>query len=472
MALLRTADGRMRVIDGHSYAPRRVSVATVTKEQQQRGHRSCTIPSAPATLQHLHRKYGRLAWLEVLAPATTIAQEGFAITPLQRKQAGWVKEALRGDRAACELFLRSGEAPAVGETLRQPRLAATLERIASAGAEDFYRGELARDIADDMRAHGGLLDEEDLASFSGPIEREPLCSTFRGLEVVTVPPPGGGLQLLVALKLLERLTPLAADPTPDAWYAAIALATYGAFRARELDPVLPEEMTSSVGRRLLGDERIAELLHLLQRSPSPEAAACEEPGDTTHLTAADAEGNVVALTLSIQSVFGAKVANEKLGFLYNNYLRTCPRDPHPFQLAPRCLSRSNASPVLILANAGGERRPVLALGSAGSRRITSSLLQVTSNVVDRGMSIEEAIDAPRVHALLNRKVWVESRIASSELTRSLRPYFTRFVTKAPYSFAMGAVHALELHPGATLPGADPRRDGAGAVLPVPTDVRA
>jgi gamma-glutamyltranspeptidase/glutathione hydrolase len=180
---------------------------------------------------------------------------------------------------------------------------------------------------------------------------------------------------------------------------------------------------------------------------------------------ADADGNVVALTQSIQSVFGAKVANAKLGFLYNNYLRTCPRHPHPSQLGPSCRARSNASPTLVLERTEAGSRPLLALGSAGSRRIISSLLQVTSNVVDRGMAIDEALDAPRVHALLSGRVWMESRIILPGLVEWLRRRFLEVVTKGPRSFAMGAVHALQFRPGETRAGADPRRDGAAAVLP-------
>jgi len=112
------------------------------------------------------------------------------------------------------------------------------------------------------------------------------------------------------------------------------------------------------------------------------------------------------------------------------------------------------------------------LGSAGSRRITSSLLQVTSNVVDRGMTVEQAVEAPRVHALLSGTVWAESRIALPGLLERLRQRFLGVVAKGPYSFAMGAVHALQFLPHGTLTGADPRRDGTGAVLPRERDVRS
>ena len=151
----------------------------------------------------------------------------------------------------------------------------------------------------------------------------------------------------------------------------------------------------------------------------------EGPGDTTHLTVADDEGNVVALTQSIQSVFGAKVANPELGFVYNNYLWTCPRYPHPNQLAPGCMPRSNAAPTIIMEQRDGRSTPVMALGAAGSRRITSALLQTISQVIDRGRAIDEAVAAPRLHGLISGKVWIEDDIATPELLARLRKRFLR-----------------------------------------------
>jgi gamma-glutamyltranspeptidase / glutathione hydrolase len=459
--LVRDADGRTRVIDGHSHGPRLASEQNISPEQQQRGPRSCTIPSAPATLQFAHRKYGRLGWRRVLAPAISIAERGFCVTALLRKQIGWVRRWLQEDRAASAIFLRDGEAPRVGHVLCQPQLARTLRRIADEGADDFYRGRLAGEIAAGMRESGGLIDEEDLAGFAGPVQRSPISVRFRGLEVVSVPPPGGGVQLLLALKLLEQLLPSPAGASVEDWYGAVALSIYGAFQAREVSAARPGRRHPPLVADLLGEERVAMLAEALRRGLPQCTPAREQPGDTTHLTVADDEGNVVALTQSIQSVFGAKVVHEKLGFLYNNYLRTCPRHAHPSRLGPNCLSRSNAAPVLVLQDG----RPVLALGSAGSRRITSSLLQVISNVVDRGMDLAQAVEAPRVHALLDGAAWLESRIAEPRLLALLRGSFSKSVIKGPFSFAMGAVHALQFLPGATLAAADPRRDGAGAVLP-------
>jgi gamma-glutamyltranspeptidase / glutathione hydrolase len=462
--LFSAANGDVKVIDGHSYAPRRVSESTVSLDEQRRGYRSCTIPSTPATLQYAHSKYGRLSWQRVMAPAAEIAKRGFALTALQCKQTGWVLKHLRANPAAGELFLNKGEPPQVGETLRQPQLAETLHRIAEAGAIDFYQGTLARDIGDDMRDNGGLLDEEDLGSLSAPIERPPLMIKFRGFEVVTVPPPGGGLQLLLALKILEQLFSAETASSVEDGYAAIAISIFGAFCAREENSLVVRDFVPELGARLLSEEWAGQIIDKLCRERHASVAAAEEPGDTTHLTVADAQGNIVALTQSIQSVFGAKVANNKLGFLYNNYLRTCLRSPGPSQLGPNCLSRSNAAPVLIRERISSGQRPILALGSAGSRRITSSILQVISNVVDHKMPLQEAIAAPRIHALLSRKLWVEKRISLPSLVGRLGDHFSKFIVKGAYSFGMGAVHALQFVGGETIAGADPRRDGSTAVL--------
>lgn len=200
----------------------------------------------------------------------------------------------------------------------------------------------------------------------------------------------------------------------------------------------------------------------------------EEPGETTHLCTADNRGNAVALTQSIQSLFGAKVANSQLGFLYNNYLCTCKRRPHPYQLGSRCIPQSNATPTLILRNdtsdtarSGGTRRyqqkPLLVLGAAGSRRITSAILQVISSILDRGISLDQAVGSPRVHALLNRKVCIERPAATEPLLRRLEKCFHKVKIKAPHSYFMGAVQAIQFREDGTLIGmADPRRDGVAA----------
>jgi gamma-glutamyltranspeptidase/glutathione hydrolase len=183
----------------------------------------------------------------------------------------------------------------------------------------------------------------------------------------------------------------------------------------------------------------------------------------------------VALTQSIQSLFGAKVANGQLGFLYNNYLCTCKRRRHPYRIGSGCIPQSNIAPTVVWRNrlhdkAGeqvdaGITGPLLVLGAAGSRRITSAILHVISGVVDRGMSLEEAVSLPRVHGLRSRKVHIERPAATEPLLRRLEKRFQKVVIKAPHSYSMGAVQAIRFANDRILVGmADPRRDGAAAAL--------
>jgi len=260
---------------------------------------------------------------------------------------------------------------------------------------------------------------------------------------------------------LEKLD-LPRDPGLPTWIDAIARVTRAVFRERERWPLRPEAIPPSLLRWLTGDERASEIAADIRSgsdlSGPPET---EGPGDTTHLCVADASGMVVSLTQSVQSLFGAKVAHRRLGFFYNNYLCTCPRTRHPSRLGSGSAPQSNAAPTLVLRPGpdGGEE-PVLALGAAGSRRITSSILQVAAGVLHRGLPLAEAMDAPRVHATSSGRVMLEARAATEEVLHLLSRRFRPIQIKAARSYAMGGVQAILRETGGTWIGAaDPRREG-------------
>lgn len=432
-ALVRLSDGRIRVVDGHSYAPRRVTRTRVSRAQQIVGPRACTVPSTPATLDYLVRRFGSASPASLIAPAVRAASHGFEVSPLYARQLAWTAHILARDPAARRLVLPAGRPPRPGERQRFPELAETLYALALDGVADFYTGRTARLIAADMRARRGLLDERDLGHFSGPIERDPVVSA-RGEHLVwTAPAPAGGGTLLRALELSRQL---AESPAMDR-YERRALATFGAFAERE-------------GVRVSG-------------AAAAFVGAAEGPGETTHLTVADADGNVVSLTQSIQSLFGAKIANGELGFFYNNYLVTCPRRPHPARLGSRCAARSNVSPCLVTRD-DDQRAPVLALGAAGSRRITSSILGAIEDVLDRGQSMQRALREPRVHGLLTGKVWIERPAANRRRVRHLQSRFADVLVKQRHDYSMGCVQAIHWPAGGDVEAAaDPRRDGVAAV---------
>jgi gamma-glutamyltranspeptidase/glutathione hydrolase len=292
-----------------------------------------------------------------------------------------------------------------------------------------------------------------------PVERQPLEITYRGRRIISLPPPSGGVQVLLALRVLEGL-PGSADDEAQ-WRLALAEATLATFRERERWPDHPADTTPSIANWLVSPERAERLVKSIRpRAVLPvPGTSLGESGNTTHLCAADQEGNVVSLTQSIQSVFGAKTMHPGLGFFYNNYLSTCPRRPHPYRLGPGCLPQSNAAPTLVLS---AEGTPLLALGSAGSRRITSSVVQVISAVLDRGVDLGEALAQPRAHALLNRTVWLEES-APDSVQRAFAERFAPVRLRRPLNYKLGAVQALAWDARGNASGAaDPRRDGAVA----------
>lgn len=470
--LIRFTDGRILVVDGHSHAPAAVSTSRVSGKQQQRGHRACTIPSTPATLEYAHKRYGVLPRATVMEPAIRLAEEGYMITSLQRRQTKWCRKALLASPAASRLFLREGRSPLAGDVFQQKELAATLRRLADIGTEDFYRGRIADAIADDMAGNGGLITRRDLAEYEGPVECEPLAVEYRDCQVVSVPPPAGGMQVLLGLKILEHFTPDELARQTDRWYEVLAEVTHAVFRERKRFMLHPRDSTPLLLTQHLSDEVASDIVRHIQGRGNNDAAEAdvEEPGETTHLCTADGQGNIVALTQSIQSLFGAKVANGQLGFLYNNYLSTCKRRPHPYQLGSGCIPLSNVAPTLVLRGRRGPEEkkdgskgadgPLLAVGAAGSRRIVSSILHVIAGIVDGGMSLEEAVRLPRIHGLLARKVYIERPAATQTLLGQLEKHFHKVTVKDTYSYSMGGVQAIHFRGDRAFVGmADPRRDG-------------
>jgi gamma-glutamyltranspeptidase/glutathione hydrolase len=225
---------------------------------------------------------------------------------------------------------------------------------------------------------------------------------------------------------------------------------------------------------LLGDAAVERLAaQILEATPvatdrlSPSWHDVEEPGETTHISAVDAEGLVVSLTQSIQSLFGARVVCEPCGFLYNNYLVTCPRKPHAHQIAGRCSPRSNAAPSLMLRAEHSENGPVdlVALGAAGSRRTTSAILHTFSGLVDRGLSLAAAVDAPRFHVRLSRRAWLERAPETEPLRVQLAQRFRQIEMCPRHSYKMGCVQAIQVGPHGMMSGvADPRREGTVCVV--------
>jgi gamma-glutamyltranspeptidase/glutathione hydrolase len=319
--------------------------------------------------------------------------------------------------ASVAQFSKGGVPYEMGEVLKQPDLARTLERIAERGPAGFYEGETARLLAQEMKANGGLVTEADLRSYT-PKKRAPLRGTYRGYEVLAMPPiSSGGVALLEMLNVLEGYD-LAARGFGSAAYvhvAAEAMRRAFADRARHLgDPEFNPDMPVA---RLISKEYAAELRRTIRddrasRSSPSSFEWPKEHAETTHLSVIDKERNAVSLTYTLEDAYGSKIVVPGAGFLLNNEMGDFNAGPgltsaegligtEPNLAAPGKRMLSSMTPTILVKDG----KPFLAVGSPGGRTIINTVLLCILNVVDFGMNVQEAIDAARFH-----HQWLPDRI--------------------------------------------------------------
>ena len=446
-------EGRTFALDGSSRAPNLATTGAFGnfRRERRRGHRATTVPSSPAVYDYVVGRYGRLSAAEVLQPAIRLATEGYRVSELQERLTRRELKHLRASPGAAALFLRQGRLPyRAGTTFRQPTLAGTLQRLATAGLEDFYLGETAERIVEDMESNGGFIRADDLAQIPQPIERETLTGGFGGSRVHTMPPPGAGRTLIEMMNIHQALPADLRDPDSPEGAVLLAETIRRAFRDRQDRPFDPAVYPQVDQEQMLSRRHARDLAAGMVRSLGS--------GETTHLSVMDAEGNAVALTQSIENVYGACAASPELGFLYNNYLSAFEHHDiaHPYYLRPNAVPWASVAPTLLVR--GG--RCNLAVGSPGSERIAPSILQVLVRL--RRSSPLAAVEAPRLHCSLDGVVSLEAPRFSSEIAKALEEQGFELDRREAYAFYLGCVQ-LVLHRDGEFTGvADPRRDGVAA----------
>lgn len=452
MLLCLAGENRTIAVDGSSRAPNRaLNEDFKRKSSRLFGHRATTVPSTPATLGYILEKYGTLSLSEILAPVIALAENGYEITELQRRlQRREIKNFSKGN--AGPIFLREGQRPySVGHIFKQPLLARTLERLALKGIEDFYVGEIAERIYADMQANGGLLQKDDLAQIPYPIEREPVIGRLGNMMVHTMPPPGAGRTLIEMINILKKF-PMK-DRNPDTLDGALLLTEI--IRRVQLDrrdrPFEPNFYPQVQDRRMLS-QKYAKIVSGQIHS------RINSPGETTHLSVMDKDLNVVALTQSIERVYGAKAASPELGFLYNNYMSAFEYEDmtHPYYLRPNGVPWASVAPTIIFRN----RRPWLAIGSPGSDRITSTIMQILIRLGEQ--SPFDAVAAPRLHCSYDGKVSIEAAYMRDDIPTILRSRGFEVDIREPRSFYLGCVQMVLAEKNEFIGVADPRRDGSAS----------
>ena len=362
------------------------------------GYLAVGVPGNLKCWCHLVESYGRLGLNTVMQPAIRYAESGFPASAYLVKIIADNREDLARFPATKEVFLPDGEPPSVGQSILRKDYARTLRRIAENGSDELYGGELGRVVAEDMRANGGIITLDDLRSYEIRY-RQPVRGSYRGREIVAVgPTSSGGVHIVQALNILEGfdIDAMGFGTGESAHLLAEVLKIAFADRFEYLgDPDFVEVPVEWLTSKSYADVRRAEidLDHARSYAPGEVTALIGESNNTTHFTVADGDGNVVSMTQTIHEAFGSKVTVPGTGMLLNNNMYIF--DPHPGtanSIAPGKRMLSSMSPTVVLEDG----RPLFALGTPGGTRIFASVLQAIVNVIDHGMSLQEAVEAPRI----------------------------------------------------------------------------
>ena len=433
------------------------------------------VPGTVAGLYKAHQELGSLPWEDLVGPALEMAREGIPLT--YSLQTGFVRSASRFRQypsSAKKFFKSDGSFYELGESWKQPDLAHTLELIQRNGKDGFYRGENAKRLADFMAANGGLITEEDLEQYEA-IEREPIRGSYRGFDIISMPPPSsGGVALVEMLNILEDYD-LSRMGHNSADYLHVLTETMRrayADRAEHLgDPDFNDDMPLS---RLLDKEYAAELRSSIDMERKSESqpsqfAQAYESEETTHFSVVDKDGNMVSLTYTLEFGYGSAIVVEGGGYLLNNELGDFHAIPGltdergnigttPNLVAPQKRPLSSMTPTIVAQN--GE--PVFATGSPGGKTIINTTMQTILNIIDHGFNIAEAIEAGRIHhQWLPDVTRVESDSISTDTIRLYEAKGHRIQERSSQGAAMGVYHNRD---EGLFEGASDSRRGDGAAV--------
>ncbi|MBK6689420.1 MAG: gamma-glutamyltransferase [Deltaproteobacteria bacterium] len=428
------------------------------------------VPGMVPGLAEAQARFGKLKLKQVLGPAIALAEQGFLVYPTFREASQYRLEALLAHPEAAKTFLKDGQPYPVGERLRQPVLAKTLKELARVGPKLFTTGRAARAIVKESQRLGGLLTLEDLANFK-PRLREPLVGDYRGYTILTMPPPSsGGTHLLQMLELLEleRAKVGRRDDlgVADVHFQTEIMRRAYADRAEYMgDPAFVKvPIATLLSPEYLGRRFATIDPEKASSSASTPAGPIESP-DTTHLTVIDADGRVVSLTQTVNTGFGSAVVVPEVGVVLNNEMddfSAAPGVPNAFGLVggeansvqPGKIPLSSMTPTIVLEK--GQVR--LAVGAPGGSTIITTVLQVILHVVDRKLSVAEAVAAPRLHMQWQPdQLRIEPGALSPEVKKGLEQRGHKVVEKGQW----GNATAIEVRPDGLRVGvADPRGDGA------------
>ena len=458
-AHLRLADGTHTIIDGMSIAPAAATpdmyrplpdapAGSLDTEGRQNsvGALAVAVPGALRGWCEALRRFGTLSLPDVMAPAIALATRGFTVTPYLADCIDEAAPDMAADPAIAGCFLPGGTPLAAGHRLVRGDYADTLRSIAQLGEEAVHGGALGDAVADCIGRLGGILSRDDLAGY-GTMERAPVRGSYRGWEIVGPPPPASsGVHIVQMLNILEDYDLAAMGFGSAETLHLLAEVLKIAFADRAAATADPAFVTVPVAR-LTDKDYAAERRARIDPARAQAWSAGVSPGQsahTTHITVADGLGNIVASTQTINSLFGARFMVPGTGLIPNNYMATFdPRPGRAGSIAPGKRITTSMAPMIALH--GGV--PVFALGLPGGLRIFGSAMQALLNLIDHGMSLQEAVEAPR---LWTQGQGVEVEAFAADALAGLR---ARGHSVVPMPHVGGGMNAVRLHTDGTLEGA-------------------
>jgi gamma-glutamyltranspeptidase/glutathione hydrolase len=473
--VIRTREGVVRSLDYRETAPAAatrdmyVDSTGGTGERSITGDLSAGVPGSVAGLVEAQQRMGRLPLAAVIAPAIRLAREGFTIDRYRSESIAGDGARLAQFPASRAAFLPGGRPPTVGEVLRQPDLAATLEAIRDRGADGFYQGPVADLIVAEMERGGGLITHEDLLAYRA-IWRDPVRIRYAGYTILSMPPASsGGVTMGEILNVMEGFRPLPPFGSPALMHRE-AEAMRRAFTDRNTLLGDPQFVQNPV-EHLLSKGYAAQLRS--QIGPRASITPVFEPAgrqgsSTTHYSVVDAEGNAVSCTTTLNNSYGGAVTVTGAGFLLNDEMddfTTAPGQPNLYGLvqgeanaiAPGKRMLSAMTPTLVL---DPQDRLFMVVGTPGGPRIITMVYHVISNVIDHGMPLPAAVAAPRLHhQALPDRIEIEPGGFPPATLDSLRALGHAIADDDGY---WGDVEAIVRTPEGWQGVSDPRRGGGGA----------
>jgi gamma-glutamyltranspeptidase/glutathione hydrolase len=495
MVIYLAKDKRVITVDHRETAPSSFSPAVFTENGKPIDFETAVASGAsvgvPGTVRGWHealQRYGTMSFKQVLAPAIDVATKGFVVSETFHKLTAENERKFQQFTSTSQLYLRNGKAVATGTVLKNPDMAKAYREIAARGYKAFYEGPMARAMVDAVNrpplAKGfdvrpGTMTTADLANYEARI-RQPIRSTYRGYDVYGMPlPSSGGIAVAEALNILEGYD-LKAMPRPNVEHlyleaSRMAFADRNAYLAdpeyvdAPVDGILSKQFAAQ-RRSLIRPDRAAAVVpagdaFLYENDQSfplrPQQNLIQEGTHTTHLTVSDKEGNVVSYTFTIESWGGSGIVVPGYGFLLNNEMTDFDfTGPAPNIPEAGKRPRSSMAPTIVMKDG----KPAFTIGSPGGSTIITTVLQTIVNYVDLGMSMDKAIDAPRLSQRNGKETSVEPGFVGTLQARGLENFGHKWETNPPPE-EIGAANAIVFNPDGTVTAvSEGHRHGVGTAL--------